>query len=240
MRNWANFSPNFYRFLGYSSEINKKDVSVDQGQTPQGSHVPEPEFRPGDRPDFSGLELPKAGEARRPDVDANPQDIRDLAYTIIRVMKRDGEAQGEWADALSDEDALTGLKNMMTVRAYDKRMQMAQRQGKTSFYVQCLGEEAIACAFQHALEKGDMNFPTYRQQGLLISSGYPILDMMNQVYSNSEDPLRGRQLPIMYSSKEHGFFSISGNLATQFIQGGRLGHGLCDQGRYKNRCWLDR
>ena len=183
-------------------------------------HVPEPEFRPGDQPDFSGLEqeLPVAGETRRPNVDAKAEDIRDMAYTIIRVMKRDGEAVGEWADTLSDEEALIGLKNMMTVRAYDKRMQMAQRQGKTSFYIQCLGEEAIACAFQQALKKGDMNFPTYRQQGLLISTDYPILDMMNQVYSNSEDPLRGRQLPIMYSSKEHGFFSISGNLATQFIQ----------------------
>jgi 2-oxoisovalerate dehydrogenase E1 component alpha subunit len=42
--------------------------------------------------------------------------------------------------------------------------------------------------------------------------------MMNQVYSNAADPLRGRQLPIMYSSREHGFFSISGNLATQFSQ----------------------
>ena len=181
-------------------------------------HVPEPEFRPGDQPDFSGLKLPKAGAVKRPKVNVKAESIRDLAYTIIRVMTREGEAVGEWADALSDDEALTGLKNMLTVRAYDKRMQMAQRQGKTSFYIQCLGEEAIACAFQQALEKGDMNFPTYRQQGLLLSSGYPILDMMNQVYSNSEDPLRGRQLPIMYSSKEYGFFSISGNLATQFIQ----------------------
>ena len=63
-----------------------------------------------------------------------------------------------------------------------------------------------------------MNFPTYRQQGLLLSTDYPIIDMMNQVYSNSADPLKGRQLPIMYSSKEKGFFTISGNLATQFIQ----------------------
>ncbi len=181
-------------------------------------HVPEPEFRPGDQPDFSGLELPKAGAVPRPKVNVKAEKIRDLAYTIIRVMTREGEAKGEWADVLSDEQALMGLKNMIKVRAYDKRMQMAQRQGKTSFYIQCLGEEAIACAFQQALEKGDMNFPTYRQQGLLLSSGYPILDMMNQVYSNSEDPLRGRQLPIMYSSKEYGFFSISGNLATQFIQ----------------------
>jgi 2-oxoisovalerate dehydrogenase E1 component alpha subunit len=42
--------------------------------------------------------------------------------------------------------------------------------------------------------------------------------MMNQVMSNEFDPLHGRQLPVMYSSKSHGFFSISGNLATQYIQ----------------------
>ena len=97
-------------------------------------------------------------------------------------------------------------------------MLMAQRQGKTSFYMQCLGEEAIACAFQLVLKPGDMNFPTYRQQGLLIADDYPLVDMMCQIFSNRRDPLKGRQLPIMYSSKDHGFFSISGNLATQFVQ----------------------
>jgi len=41
---------------------------------------------------------------------------------------------------------------------------------------------------------------------------------MCQIYSNELDPLKGRQLPIMYSSKQFGFFSISGNLGTQFSQ----------------------
>jgi 2-oxoisovalerate dehydrogenase E1 component alpha subunit len=63
-----------------------------------------------------------------------------------------------------------------------------------------------------------MHFPTYRQQGLLISRGYPLVDMMCQIYSNRGDRLKGRQLPIMYSDKAHGFFSVSGNLATQFPQ----------------------
>jgi hypothetical protein len=63
-----------------------------------------------------------------------------------------------------------------------------------------------------------MNFPTYRQAGLLIADDYPMVEMMNQIYSNERDPLKGRQLPIMYSSKEHGFFTISGNLATQYVQ----------------------
>src|SRR5690606_26545428 len=56
------------------------------------------------------------------------------------------------------------------------------------------------------------------QAGLLIAGSYPMVEMMNQIYSNEADPLKGRQLPIMYSAKDHGFFSISGNLGTQFIQ----------------------
>ena len=102
---------------------------------------------------------------RRPPVDVAPEEVRDLGYSIIRVLNRAGEAVGPWSGELSDEALLDGLKTMMKVRAYDVRMQMAQRQGKTSFYMQCTGEEAIACAFQKALEKGDMNFPDLSPAG---------------------------------------------------------------------------
>jgi len=181
-------------------------------------HVPEPEVRPGDKPDFSKVPIPKAGSVPRPPVDVDPRDIRDLAFSIIRVLNREGEAVGPWSGLLSDEELLEGLRHMMTLRAFDARMLMAQRQGKTSFYMQHMGEEAVSCAFRRALEPGDMNFPTYRQAGLLIAGGYPMVDMMNQIYSNEADPLRGRQLPVLYSSKEYGFFSVSGNLGTQFVQ----------------------
>ncbi len=181
-------------------------------------HVPEPEVRPGDTPDFSKVVVPPAGEQPRPPVDAKPEDIRDLAYTIIRVLNDEGQAVGPWAGSLTDDELAEGLRHMMTLRAFDARMQLAQRQGKTSFYIQHLGEEAVSCAFRKALKPGDMNFPTYRQAGLLIAGGYPMVQMMNQIYSNDQDPLKGRQLPIMYASKEYGFFSISGNLGTQYIQ----------------------
>jgi 2-oxoisovalerate dehydrogenase E1 component alpha subunit len=181
-------------------------------------HVPAPAVRPGGTPDFSEVRISRAGEVRRPEVDAAAEDIRDLAYSIIRVLNREGEAVGPWAGLLSNEEILEGLRHMMTLRAFDARMLMAQRQGKTSFYMQHMGEEAVSCAFRRALSPGDMNFPTYRQAGLLIAGGYPMLRMMSQIYSNELDPLKGRQLPIMYSSREHGFFSISGNLATQFVQ----------------------
>ena len=180
--------------------------------------VPEPAFRPGDTPSYDDLDLPAAGDAPRPAVDTPPEDMRDLAYGLVRVLDDDDNAVGEWNPELSVDTLTTGLRHMLTVREFDKRMQTAQRTGKTSFYMQCLGEEAIACASRMVQADGDMNFPTYRQQGLLIADDYPLVDMMCQIYSNERDPVRGRQLPVMYSSKAQGFFTISGNLATQFSQ----------------------
>jgi 2-oxoisovalerate dehydrogenase E1 component alpha subunit len=185
---------------------------------PLSLHVPEPAVRPGDTPDFSNVQIAKAGSIPRPEVDVDPETIRDLAFSVIRVLNRTGEAVGPWAGLLTDEELLQGLRDMMTLRAFDARMLIAQRQGKTSFYMQHMGEEAISCAFRKALLPGDMNFPTYRQAGLLIAAGYPLVDMMCQIYSNERDPLKGRQLPVLYSAKDYGFFSVSGNLTTQYIQ----------------------
>lgn len=181
-------------------------------------HVPEPEVRPGEQPDFSHVQSPRAGSVPRPPVDVDPSEIRQLAYSIIRVLNRDGEAVGPWAGTLTQGELLEGLRHMMRLRAFDARMLTAQRQGKTSFYMQHMGEEAVSCAFRRALEPGDMNFPTYRQAGLLIAGDYPMVEMMNQIFSNEADPLKGRQLPVLYSAKDYGFFSLSGNLATQFPQ----------------------
>ncbi|HLT26057.1 MAG TPA: 3-methyl-2-oxobutanoate dehydrogenase (2-methylpropanoyl-transferring) subunit alpha [Zeimonas sp.] len=181
-------------------------------------YVPEPAVRPGDQPDFSNVRIAEAGSVDRPPIDVDSESIRDHAYSIIRVLNRRGEAVGPWAGLLSDEQLLAGLRDMLVLRAFDARMLMAQRQGKTSFYMQHMGEEAVSCAFRKAQRKGDMNFPTYRQAGLLIADGYPVFDLMCQIYSNERDPLKGRQMPVLYSVRAHDFFSLSGNLGTQFPQ----------------------
>jgi len=181
-------------------------------------HIPEPDWRPGDPVDFRDMKVPPAGALPRPDIRCAAEDTHDLAHGLIRVLDDEGEAVGDWAPRLGPEVLRQGLRNMMLVRAFDDRMYRQQRQGKTSFYVKCTGEEAVAVAQTMALDAGDMCFPTYRQQGALITRGYPIVEMMNQIYSNAADPMLGRQLPVMYSSKAHGFFTISGNLGTQFSQ----------------------
>jgi 2-oxoisovalerate dehydrogenase E1 component alpha subunit len=181
-------------------------------------HVPEPRFRPGDPVDFAAVDIPPAGAARRPDTAEPAAGFTDLAYTLVRVLDDDGRAVGPWDPRLSPDLKRRMLRQMVRLRAFDERMFRAQRQGKTSFYMKATGEEAVAVAAAFALDRDDMCFPSYRQQGLLIARDYSLVEMMNQIYSNKGDKLGGKQLPIMYSVKDHGFFSISGNLTTQYPQ----------------------
>ena len=181
-------------------------------------HVPEPRFRPGDDADFSHLNVPEAGKQIRPDENCEARETAPLAYDLIRVLGEDNLAHGPWDPKLDAETLRTMLNTMALTRAFDERMFRGQRQGKTSFYMKCTGEEATSIAAAMALSGDDMVFPSYRQQGILIARGYPLVEMINQIYSNKGDKLKGRQLPIMYSSREKNFFSISGNLATQVPQ----------------------
>ncbi|GAA0442514.1 MULTISPECIES: thiamine pyrophosphate-dependent enzyme [Sphingomonas] len=185
---------------------------------PLALHVPEPRFRPGDPVDFAEVAIPPADAARRPDTSAQSAEFHELAYTLVRVLDEDNQAVGAWNPRLAPEVLRRMLRAMARTRAFDERMFRAQRQGKTSFYMKCTGEEAVAVAATLALDYEDMCFPSYRQQGILITRDYPLVEMMNQIYSNSGDKLHGKQLPIMYSARDTGFFSISGNLTTQYPQ----------------------
>lgn len=185
---------------------------------PLSLHVPEPRFRPGDAVDYAHVEVPAAGTARRPEPGDAAASFHELSFGLVRVLDEENRAVGPWAPRLSPDVLRQMLRNMALVRAFDERMFRAQRQGKTSFYMKSTGEEAVSVAAAMAMQRDDMCFPSYRQQGILITRDYSLVEMMNQIYSNKGDKLQGKQLPIMYSAKDYGFFSISGNLATQYPQ----------------------
>jgi len=164
------------------------------------------------------LLLSEPGELDRPPIDATPSEIRGLAFGSIGVLTPEGSAVGPWVPKASKEQQLAILKTMLTVRAFDARMLISQRQGKTSFAMTSTGEEAIGATTAAVMAAQDMCFPTYRQAGYLIGRGYPVVDMMNQIYGNEQDPMLGTRLPGLYSSREFGFFTISGGLGTQVPQ----------------------
>lgn len=179
-------------------------------------HIPQPPARPGDAANFDHLDIPPAGSARRPDSAAPEAEMRDLPYTLVRVLDDGGRAVGAWDPGLSPDVLRKGLRAMLLTRAFDDRLFRAHRQGKTSFYMKSTGEEAIGAAQSLALGSGDMCFPTYRVMSWLHARDYPLTDMVNQIFSNEQDPLKGRQLPILYSARAYGFYSLSGNVGSRF------------------------
>lgn len=193
-------------------------------------YIPEPRVRPGDAPDFSHIRVPEAGATRRPDIVDAEAAMRDLPFGLVRVLDEGGYAIGPWNPRLGMDTLRRGLRAMLRTRAFDERMFRSHRQGKTSFYMKSTGEEAIAVAQSMLLGRDDMCFPTYRVMGWLHARGYPLLDMVNQIFSNAQDPLKGKQLPILFSARDYGFYTLSGNV------GSRFGHavGWAMASAYKN------
>lgn len=179
-------------------------------------HIPHPSARPGDTPDFSYLELSPAGAVDKPPIDVRVRDIDHLSHGLVRVLDDEHKAVGPWNPNFEARELQVALRWIMLTRIFDERMQQIQRQGRISFYIQSLGEEAISIAQGMALRPGDMCFPHYRNQGLYLYRGCKLVDLMCQCLSNTRDMCKGRQMPIMYHSKDANMFSISGNLGTQY------------------------
>ncbi len=182
-------------------------------------HIPHPPARPGDEPDFSYVEISEAGAVPRPDVTTRLRDIdRSMAFDMVRVLDDEHGAVGPWDPHLDAHDLQVGLRHMVITRLFDARMHQMQRQGRISFYMKSLGEEAVSVAAAMALAPGDMLFPSYRTQGLQFARGRNPTDLMCQLLSNSRDMCKGRQMPVMYHWARGNIFSISGNLTTQYPQ----------------------
>ena len=195
-------------------------ADASRGSNQSKLYVPEPPFRPGDTPSYDHIEVPVAHTPPRPDPLCDAEDTEEHATKLIRVLRFNSDAKGPWLPKTLTPDMMRkGLVDMMTVRALDRRMFNMQRQGKMSFYMKSTGEEAVSVAHSMALRPTDMTFPTYRQQGILIERECPLYDIMCQLLSNKGDALQGKSLPVLYSFRDYGYFTVSGNLGTQLIQG---------------------
>ena len=110
-------------------------------------HVPKPHSRPGEEPDFSYLQTSPAGAVARPDVNARVRDIGNLAIDLVRVLDDEHQRRRDRGTRISRSTELqVGLRHMLLTRVFDDRMQRTQRQGKISFYMHSLGEEAVSVA----------------------------------------------------------------------------------------------
>ena len=109
-------------------------------------------------------------------------------------------------------------KSMVQVQTIDDIFYNAQRQGRISFYMQNMGEEAVQVGSASSLTSDDMIFAQYRELGVLIQRGFSIQQAADQCFANERDIGKGRMMPVHYGSSELNFQTISSPLTTQLPQ----------------------
>lgn len=136
------------------------------------------------------------------------------ASTVVGVLGDDGpEVSGQ--PQIAAEDLRSMYEWMVRIRVFDTRMTSLQRQGRISFFVPSLGEEAAQIGTAFALRPEDWAFPAYREQGVALYRGYPLDKMLCQMLGNSGDLLQGRQMPDHFGSPRYRFAAASSPVGTQ-------------------------
>ncbi|XP_011624380.1 2-oxoisovalerate dehydrogenase subunit alpha 2, mitochondrial isoform X1 [Amborella trichopoda] len=136
--------------------------------------------------------------------------------SCYRVLDDDGlPVTDKSFQEVGKELALNMYSNMVTLQIMDTIFYEAQRQGRISFYLTSIGEEAINIASAAALTIHDVIFPQYREPGILLWRGFTLQEFANQCFGNKDDYGKGRQMPIHYGSRSLNYFTVSSTIATQ-------------------------
>lgn len=156
-----------------------------------------------------------------------------MAPELLQVIQEGKKVQRDASLDLSDQDFLKMYETMVQIRIFDAKMNTLQRQGRIGFYLAGLGQEADQVGAAYALEPDDWMFPHYRDPAAALIRGVPLELLVHQCFGNAKDPVRGRQMPVHYSFRDHNFFSISSPIATQVIQAVGCAHAIKYKGDKK-------
>ncbi|HZZ84460.1 MAG TPA: thiamine pyrophosphate-dependent enzyme [Anaeromyxobacteraceae bacterium] len=139
----------------------------------------------------------------------------DLA--LFRVLDEEGRAVGALPE-IAPEKLLHLHRHMVLLRLVDERMLVLQREGRVSFYGACTGQEAATLASAAALEPEDWIFPALREAGAMLLRGFDLVTYLCQIFGNSGDELKGRQMPSHMASRRVNQVSWSSCIGSQLPQ----------------------
>lgn len=142
----------------------------------------------------------------------------DPSVGLIRALRDDGSTDPATDPRLPRETLLRMYREMRKMRVLETRMVGLQRQGRVGFYGTCTGQEATPIATALATEPGDWIFPALRESSIMLVRGFPLEKYLAQVFGNSLDVLKGRNMPSHMAAREVNQVSWSSCIGPQIPQ----------------------
>ena len=139
----------------------------------------------------------------------------DADVGLFTVLREDGSADPATDPHVPTDVLLSAYRHMRRLRLLDARMIVLQRQGRVGFYGACTGQEAVPIATGLVTQKDDWVFPALREQSVMLVRGFPLREFIAQVFGNSGDVQKGRQMPSHQSGKRVNQVSWSSCIGPQ-------------------------
>ncbi len=137
---------------------------------------------------------------------------------LFTVLRDDGSADPERDPKIPADTLVSAYRHLRRLRMLDARMIVLQRQGRVGFYGACTGQEAVPIATGLVVEKDDWVFPALREQSIMLVRDFPLRAFVAQVFGNSGDVLKGRQMPSHQSGRLVNQVSWSSCIGPQIPQ----------------------
>jgi pyruvate dehydrogenase E1 component alpha subunit len=137
---------------------------------------------------------------------------------VLSVLDVEGHADPSRDPRLPTDLVRRIYEGMLRARLIDLRLTKLQRQGRVGFHVGAEGEEAAIIASAAAMRTQDWLFPCYREAGAALYRGYPLQTYIDNMYGNSNDVVKGRQMPDHITSRDAHFGSVTAPIGTQITQ----------------------
>jgi TPP-dependent pyruvate/acetoin dehydrogenase alpha subunit len=134
------------------------------------------------------------------------------------ILNPDGTLAGNVPD-LSQERLRDLWVHMLRVRCVDERMLKLQRSGRIGFVGTALGLEAAMIGSAAVLRSTDWLWSGLREGGAAVMRGLPLAEYVAQMYCNSNDTAKGRQMCNHFQHKGTNYPSWSSVIGTQVTQG---------------------
>jgi pyruvate dehydrogenase E1 component alpha subunit len=103
---------------------------------------------------------------------------------------------------VSEVTSVSLYKTMILNRLLDNKILSLQRQGRLGAYIASTGEEGAIVGSACAMIQNDWLFSSYRELGAHLVRGMSIDLVLAQLYGNSNDLLKGRQMSNSWGSKQ--------------------------------------
>jgi len=160
----------------------------------------------------------KAKAAAKPAAQSSSAQSPSEGRELFQIVDPSGGVVGELPQL--DGAALRDLfVSMLRVRVVDGRMLKLQRAGRVGFVGTSTGQEASMIGSAAALETPDWLWSGLREGGAAVMRGLPLSEYVAQMYCNSNDTAKGRQMCNHFQHKGSHYPSWSSVIGTQIPHG---------------------